>query len=275
MGKSNFMPKNCYYEDVKIIKRPIKAKLKVIFLSFGMVFLLGFTIFCSVFLSRALTIGNITTAIVYGGKEINIGKHQMYLVSLGKYDNYVDAEKVALGAMVQGAGGFVWDLDNSFCVIGNVYGSIDDASAVKKNLSSSNYDVETIEVSFPKINLVFDSLENKDVSTIKKAIEFVDECYDSLYDYSIKFDKGEMNNFAICSGISSMRGECKVHISAIQSLMSEKNDDLQQIINCLTKIDEILNLSILKTIDNSSTNYSLKNSIISIVYEKYTLYRNF
>lgn len=269
------MPKNCYYEDVKIIKRPIKAKLKVIFLSFGMVFLLGFTIFCSVFLSRALTIGNITTAIVYGGKEINIGKHQMYLVSLGKYDNYEDAERVALGSMVQGAGGFVWDLDNFFCVIGNVYETIDDASAVKKNLNSSNYDVETIEITFPKINLVFDSLENKDVSTIKKAIEFVDECYENLYDYSIKFDKGEMNNFAICSGISSMRGDCKVHISAIQSLMSEKNDDLQQIINCLTKIDEILNISILKTIDNSSTNYSLKNSIISIVYEKFSLYKNF
>ena len=56
--------------------------------------------------------------------------------------------------------------------------------------------------------------------------------------------------------------------------MNKNSDNLQKLINCLTKLDEILNVAILKTIDNSSTNYSLKNSIVSIMYEKYNLYKS-
>ena len=142
---------------------------------------------------------------------------------------------------------------------------------MKKNLSSSKYDVEILEVTFPKLNMSFD-LENKDVQKLREAVEFIDVTYDTLYNYSIKFDKGEINNFAISSGISSLRGDCKVQISSVQNLISSKPETLQKLINCLTKIDEILNSAILKTIDNSATNYSLKNAIVSVIFEKYSFY---
>lgn len=275
MEIATFMPKNLYYEDVKIIKRPFKAKLRRFFFLFSMVFVVVGVVFASIFLSKALAVGNITTAIVYGGKDIKIAKQQIYLVTLGKYDNYDEAERVALGSTIQGASGFVWLIDKDYYVVGNAYRNGDDANTVKKNLQSSNYDVEVIEITFPKINMNFDDFENKDVSKIKKAFEFIDEIYDNLYNYSIKFDKGEINNFAVCSNISSIRGECKVQISDIQNIIvNKKSDNLQKLINCLTKIDEILNIAILKTIDNSSTNYSLKNSIVSIMNEKYNLYND-
>lgn len=275
MEIATFMPKNLYYEDVKIIKRPFKAKFRRFLFLFSMVFVVVGVVFASIFLSKALTVGNITTAIVYGGKDVKIAKQQIYLVTLGKYDNYDDAEKVALGSTIQGASGFIWLIDKDYYVVGNAYRNGDDANVVKKNLQSSNYDIEVIEMTFPKININFDDFESKEVSKIKKAFEFIDDIYDNLYNYSIKFDKGEINNFAVCSNISSIRGECKVQISGIQGLLLNKNsDNLQKLINCLTKLDEILNVAILKTIDNSSTNYSLKNSIVSIMYEKYNLYKS-
>lgn len=269
------MPKIFYYDDVKIIKRPFKAKFKQLLIFFACVIVVAGTIFTSIFLSKALTVGNITTALVYGGQELKINKHQMYLVTLGNYSTYDEAEKVALGSTVQGASGFVWDIDNKYYVVGNAYSNIDDANIVKSNLQTSKYSIEVIELIFPKLNINFADFENKEVSKIKKAFEFIDNVYKSLYDYSIKFDKGEINNFAVCSNISSIRGECKVQISSIQSLLvDKKSDSLQKLINSLTKIDEILNISILKTIDNSSTNYSLKNAIVSVSCEKYNLYNS-
>lgn len=275
MENATFMPKICYYDDVKIIKRPFKAKLKKIFILSSIVFVLIGTIFASVFLSKALTVGNITSVIVYGSQDLKIDSHQMYLVTLGNYSTYDEAEKVALGSTVQGASGYIWDMDGKYYVVGSAYKNISDANIVKNNLQSSNYSIEVLQLDFPKININYSDFENKDVAKIKKGFDFVDEVYDSLYNYSIKFDLGEINNFAICSNISSIRGECKVEISDIQSLLvDKKSTSLQKLINCLTKIDEILNISILKTIDNSSTNYSLKNSIVSVVYEKYNLYNS-
>lgn len=273
MENATFMPKNCYYEDVKILKRPFKARIKRFFVVIGCMVIIALTVCVSIFFSKALAVGNITTAIVYGGKDIKINKSQMYLVTLGKYDEYDEAEKVALGSTIQGASGYIWYLNNSYYVVGSVYRSEEDATAVKKNLQSTKYDIEIIEITFPKTNLNFDEYDAKDVSQIRKAFEFVDSTYDNLYNFSIKFDKGEINNFAVCSNISNIRGECKVQISSIQSLLTNKKSDaLQKLINTLTKLDEILNIAILKTIDNSSTNYSLKNSIVSIVFEKYNLY---
>lgn len=268
------MPKTYFYEDVKIIKKPFKAKFKKILILACCIFVIIATVFTSIFLSKALTIGNITTAIVYGGKDIKLNKHQMYMVTLGNYSDYSEAEKVALGSTIQGASGYIWDLNNEYFVVGNIYKSREDANVVKDNLSTSKYNIEVIELSFPKCNLNFDNMENKNVNLIKKAIDYVDELYENLYNYSIKFDKGETNNFAVCSGISELRGECKVQIANVQSLITKENLKLQTLINCLTKIDEILNVAILKTIDNSSTNYSLKNAIVSVVYEKYNLYKS-
>lgn len=269
------MSKIFYYDDVKILKRPFKAKFKKIFIFISCIIILIGTIFTSVFLSKALTIGNITTALIYGGQDVDIAKHQMYLVTLGKYSDYSEAEKVALGATIQGASGYIWNIDSIYYVIGNVYRNENDANSVKENLQSTNYSVDIVQLNFPKLDIAFDDFENKEVAKIKKGFEFIDDVYDSLYDYSIKFDKGEINNFAVCSNISSIRGECKVQISTIQNLLIDaKSEHLQKLINALTRIDEILNISILKTLDNSSTNYSLKNALVSIVYEKYDLYNS-
>lgn len=265
------MPKTFFYDDVKIIKKPFINRLK----GFGIFFLCVITIagvvVSSIFLSRALSVGNITTALVYGGTDIKINKHSYFLVTLGSYDDYNEAEKVALGSTIQGASGYIWTYNDKYYVVGNAYKSQDDAESVKKNLSSSKYDVEILEVTFPKLNMSFD-LENKDVQKLREAVDFIDVTYDTLYNYSIKFDKGEINNFAISSGISSLRGDCKVQISSVQNLISSKPETLQKLINCLTKIDEILNSAILKTIDNSATNYSLKNAIVSVIFEKYSFY---
>ena len=93
-----------------------------------------------------------------------------------------------------------------------------------------------------------------------------------LYDYSIKYDKGDVSHLAVSSGLSSCRGEVKSMIVRVQNLLNKEMSSLSKIQLALIKCDEILDQTILKTIDNSSTNYSIKYAIASVVRLKYELY---
>lgn len=265
------MSKNLYYDDVKIIKKPLSAKLKLAFKFFLIILTFVACGFISVYLSDALTVGNISSLFVYGNKSIKTKETSLYAVTLGEYDTALEAERVGYGANIQGASGYVWE-DEKFWVIGNIYSSISDAEKVVENLKDSKYNIEIKEIVFPKLALEFDDYENKDVSQIKEVFDLFDKVYENLYDYSIKYDKGEMNNLAISSEVSNMRGESKVLISKIQNLLSVKNDDLQIIQNNLIRLDELLNQTIIKAIDDTGTNYTLKNSISTAIRIKYEMY---
>ena len=269
------MPKTYYYDDVKILKKPLKKRLKniaVFFLAIG-VFVGVFL--SSMYLSRALSVGNISQTIVFGSTDINIKKHSYFMVLLGRYKDYSEANEVALGSTVRGASGYIWQMNGENLVVGNIYSNKQDAEVVKKNISDSMYKADIVELKFPKIKLNFEDKQNIDVKKIREAIEGIDQIYLELYDNSIKFDSGDTNNYAVCTAISSMRGKLKSSIINIQSLMQNKqNEHLQEILNALTKIDELLDSSLLIIIDNSATNYTLKYTIASVVNIKYDLYNS-
>ena len=131
------MPKTSYYDDVKIIKKSFKSRLKSL-LIFSLVIITIMGCFgMAIFLSEALTVGNLGALVVYGDTKLKIDKSSMYAVTLGKYVNKEEAVKVALGASVQGASGYVWE-DNEYYVIGNIYSSNEDALKVVENLKESN-----------------------------------------------------------------------------------------------------------------------------------------
>ena len=272
LGDSTFMSKVRLYNDVKIIKKPLKFRIKKFFVFFG---ILG--VFCVIFLasfalSAALSVGHISSFVVYGGQNINIKESSIYAVSLGEYEEKGEAEKVAIGSTIQGSSGYVWE-DGKYVIIGNIYPKEEDAKLVVENLKNSNYDVKIKKITFPKMEIKFD-YNSKQVNTIKKSLSLIDEIYLSLYNYSIKFDKKEMNNFAISSEISDVRGEVKIMISCLQDILKEYDEKVRNIQNCLILIDEVLDETILKTIDNSTTSYTLKNTIAKCIRCKYDLYMN-
>lgn len=263
--KSNIMTKIFYYDDVKVIKKPLSKRIKPFLIFFVFVVFCGGICFLGMHLSRSLAVGNISTIFVYGGTNIKCDKKEMYAVAMGKYEKVSDAEKVALGATIQGAGGYLWKDDDYYYVLGSVYADSESADSVAKNLSGTNYDISVLKISMPKVALSFDDLEPKSVSTIRDAIEFFDTCYQKIYDYTISFDKSEANNLGVSSSLSELRGDLKVYISTIQSINSSGNAKIQEVINGLIRLDELLDQAIIKTIDNSSTSSYLKYTLCSIV----------
>lgn len=268
------MPKIIYREDVKIIKKSFKQKFKT-FAIFLSIVLVGYGCFCiASYLSAALTVGNLGSLIVYGDTKLKLDKSIMYAVMLGSYSDKDEASKVALGATIQGASGYVWE-DGDYYVVGNIYTSKDDAVKVVENLKESKYKVSIKEINFPKLIFDFDMYSNSDMGVVKKAISTFDDIYDFLYNYSIKFDKGEVTNLAVSSALSEVRGELKALIVKVQKLINQHDSVLTNVQSALIKCDELLDQTIIKTIDNSSTNYSLKYSIASVVRIKFQLYNEF
>lgn len=265
------MSKNNYYDDVKVIKKPLKKRLKhfLNFLCIASVF--AGVIAVSFYLSDALVVGNLTNALVYGDTKVVRNAHSVYAVILGEYDSMNEAETVAMGSSIQGASGYVWQ-GEKYYVIGSIYFALSDAEAVIKNLEGSNYSLDIMTIEFDKININFGDLENKEVGDIETSLDFIDELSQTIYNQSISYDKGESNNFAISSEISSLRGQAKVHISNLQKMQKDKFID--EIQDSMILIDELLDEAILKTIENSTTNYSLKNTLARLVRIKYDLYNN-
>ena len=260
-----------YYEDVKVIKKPLKQRVK----SFLKIFLVIATVvgcfFGATYLSSALTVGNLTSYIVYGGTSVKTKKKTMYAVTLGSYDDYTEAEKVALGSTIQGASGFVWEQDNKYYVIGNIYSSNSDAEKVIENISETNYKAEVLKIEFASLNLNFDMYDNSNMPVVSKAFEIFGDVEEELYTYSIKFDSGDISHLAVSSNISNLRGEVKAIIVGVQNLINASESKLGVVQEYLIKVDEVLEQAILKTIDNTATSYSLKNAIASVVRLEYNL----
>ena len=264
------MTQNFYYEDVKVIKKPLKKRLKAYLIFFGIFLVMGGIVFSALFISNTIAVSNISTIFVYGGKDIKFDERNMYAVSLGSYDTIDEANKVAIGSTIQGSAGYVW-VDKQYYVLGSIYSTQELASKVINNLQGTQYNISILQIKLPKINLTFDEYDNKQVSSIGDAVATFQSVYDKVYGYSIAFDKGEMNNLAISTQLSSIRGEIKGYISTMQSILSMPNAKVQEIQKSLIRLDELLDQAIIKTIDNSSTASYLKYAICSVVSIEYDL----
>jgi len=265
------MPKIRYYDDVKIIKKPFKKRILryVSFFCIALVFTLCIVV--SKYFSNVLTVSGTFSNFIYGENSISKKSKDYFAVTLGEYNTYDEAEKVSLGATIQGASGYIW-YDEKYFVIGGIYFAEEDAKKVMNNLQESNYSLSIKKITLNSFDIKFAEFDNKNVRKIENAVDYFDKIIESLYSYSIDFDKGNLNNLAISSYLGDMRGECKVLISEMQSYLNTPSDNLQKIQNTLIKTDELLNEGILKTIDNTSTGYFLKYLLSSIVRNQYELY---
>lgn len=265
------MPKTFYYSDVKVIKKTFKQRIKGL-LIFFLIVVIGVGCFWSAtYLSSALTVGNLGDLIVFGDTKIRFKESNLFAVVLGQYSTKEEAEKVAVTSTIQGASGFVWQ-DEKYWVIGNIYNTQEDANKVIENIKESEYKSEVKVITFPRISIDFDMYESGNMGVINNAFSFFDELRIMLYDYSIKFDKGEINHLAISSYLSAIRGELKAIIIDVQTLLNKSSSDLKNVQEYLVKMDELLDELIIKTIDNTATGYSLKYALASVVRNRYELF---
>ncbi|MBE5757642.1 MAG: hypothetical protein E7345_01750 [Clostridiales bacterium] len=203
---------------------------------------------------------------------IKISEKKHYAVTMGVYDTFEESRQVGLGLMIQGGSGYVWEKDNKFYVIGSIYSSIEDANKVIENIKNSNYDIDILDIKFSAINIKFDDYENKQVKEIEDALKLIDLIIEEVGSLAIRFDKSEINNFAVSSSLSDLRGDVKVSIATMQNILKIPNEAVNLIQLKLIKIDELLDSAIIQTIEKTE-NYFLKNINSQMYQIKYDLYQ--
>ena len=139
------MSKQVYYDDVKIIKKPLNQRVKYVLKFFCVVLVIIMCFVGAGYLSKALTVGKLGAVIVYGGTTKKINEKVRYAVTLGESEDKSEAEKIALGASIQGASGYVWHGDKYY-VIGSIYSTRSDAESVLRNLQESKYNTDIVEI---------------------------------------------------------------------------------------------------------------------------------
>lgn len=266
------MSRNLYYDDVKVIKKPLKSRLKAFAIFFMAIIVCVGCYMVSIYFSDALAVGNVGSYIMFGGVDIKIDKHSLYAVTLGEYNDKGQADGVAIGSAVQGASGYVWE-EKNFTVMGSIYPSKEEAEIVLNNLKDSKYTLGVKVIEFPKIKISYENLENSEVKKIRDALDIIDEIYNTFYRNSISFDKSEITNLVISNNASNLRSEVKVCISTMQRLINGENSSLSIIQNALIQLDELLNQTVLNTIENDSVGHKIKNALCRVVKIKYDLYQ--
>ena len=270
------MSKKVSYAETTLVKsRTKKGKFKFLKI-LGLCLLLVAIIITAGLLSGVITIGNFNFGSLFFKQSNVIKEHSYYLVSMGKYDNVNEAQSVASGAAVMGAGAYVWELNKSYYVVGNFYKSLDEANSVYNNIKGTgNYNITVEEVKFNKVNLNNKDYNKEQNKVVFDSVKFIDSVYEKCFDYSLKIDKNEVNATLVSSELNNLKSECKIKASKLDTLNSYAvSETTINIKNCYIGIIDALDNAILKVINGSSINSDLRYLVANIVVFKYNLYQN-
>lgn len=262
------------YEQIKVVKkRSRRSKLIKSFLV--VVFLGGFVFFFADVFSSVITVGTFSFSVFESVEEINYKPKSLFALSIGKYNSKDEADEVANVAGSWGAGGYVVHLDNSYYVIGSIYSTKDDSEKVRESLQLTNYNTETIELNFNKLNFKIESLAKSDKMKIKECLDFLREIYNRIYDVSIKIDKSEITNVAGSSFLNTLKSEVKIQNMNLNKLnLSYSNEKLYKLCNTLTQVEDSLDSCVNQLLENSYINRAIKYTMCEIVFLEYNLLNN-
>lgn len=267
------MSKKVGYAETKLVKSKAKHKNRFVTL-LVCVLSVSFVILISGMLSGVLTVGNFSG--LFGGKVNSIIAHSYYMVSMGKYNSKSEAETVASGAAVMGAGAYVWGLDGEFFVVGNIYKTLEEANLVLNNIGGTgNYNVEVKELKFKKVSVEVKDYSTEQIKTILDAIKNLNTIYEKCYDYSLKVDKAEVNTTLVSSELNSIKSDAKIVAAKLDAINSCAVSEVTiNVKNAYISVIDALDNAILKVISGNSVNSDLRYLVAKIVVAKYNLYQN-
>lgn len=258
------------YQETKPIKSRVKKGKGFLSLLFCLI-LFGSVIFLASTLSGVLTVGNFN--IGFNSTMIKVKEHSYYAVTMGEYDTLADAETVASGTSVMGAGSYIWDNNKKYIIIGSVYDNIDDAKKVKDNITNTNYTIDIKEIKFNQLKCDLKDLTKEQRKCVKNSLDYINDVYKQCYTYSIKYDKGEVLGTVVSSGLNTLNGNIKVESSRLDSINSVSATTFTlNLKNAYVAMSNQIDSAVLKVIEGSSANKDLKYLATSIAIIKYNLY---
>lgn len=270
------MPKIMYKpECAKIIKRrkPFAKRVGILFFVAAS---LGFVIMLANLLAVFLVPGSFSFASLFGKGSVEVKAQTMYFVNMNKYNSYDTAQAQAELFALQGASAYIWQTGDEFLVVGNVYKTKEDAQNVQQNLQTTNPDVFLTTVNFSKVNLRFDDYSKEQKLVVQNALNNIVLVANNLYDYFIKLDKEEITPTTASSLVNEHKSKSIIISSNLDVLNSTViYESTIKIKNAYVQITEILNELMLKLLNETNIQHSIKYSYVNLLNVEYELFNNF
>lgn len=258
------------HSDVKIKKRKNSSVKKF---SVILIFTLciAIVIFLADVFSTALTAGSFSFGI-FKSNSLSIKEKALYAITMGESDDKFQAFNIAGGVSVLGAGGFVWEENEKYFVVANIYDNKSEADKILDGLKESNYDVNIMEIIIPKVKLKFENLSKQYKNDVLNSLNNLYDLYEDLYNLAINIDTKNITFIQGGSLVNGYKSECKIIYNKLL-LINSGYDNLQikKISDTYVYVIEMLDTLVYKLLKDGQLNYIVKNAEIELVYKLYGL----
>lgn len=259
-------------EGVKLIKRKNGFKKFKLFAFLTLCFLSVISL--SVVFSEALTVGNFSVWNLFNN-DVKVKPETLYFVNMDKFKNYNEAENMAELVALQGASGFIWQMNDDYVIVGNVYFTKEQANFVLENLKKTNPDVFVSEVNFKGVKLNLENYTKEQKHVVKNALNNIDKVIKSLYEITIKLETKEITPTTASSKVNDMKAQSVIIGNALDVLNSVSvNESVIKIKNSYILLCESLNELVLKLISSQSYQSISKHTYVQVIKLKYDLLQN-
>lgn len=269
------MPKTPYYKETKQLKKRhnILTKLKV---SVILVLIVSLVVVVSDVASNVLSVGTFSISWLRNNdKQVVVDASTYYVLYMEQYDSYDQASEASEVLALQGASGFVWQSDDKYNVVGNIYLNSEAATSVKDNIAQTNKGVFVSPIKIKKTKLTFDDYSFEQVKTVQQAHDYMLDIISKLYDYAIKLETKSATPTTISSHVNSLKSECVINGNALDIINSTKlYESTISLKNTYVAITENLNELVIKLISNDETNHIIKYSYAKLLHTVYNYYNN-
>ncbi len=192
-----------------------------------------------VFYIPLANIFNLNRNMIFNNKKF-------YCIVMSSLQNYSEAVVLSEQIKNQGGAGYILNKDNSYMVLASAYELQEDALKVKNNLSSSQINVEILELNFKPLTIKI-NLNTNQITELKKSINLFVNQYKNLYDLSINYDSAKITTQELFTNINNNIETCQNNKESFN--LAFKTVDDYSIVYVKIYLNNII--SVLKSIQNT------------------------
>ncbi len=173
-----------------------------------------------------------------------------YMVQMGNYTKQEDAVIVSAQNQAMGGAGYIWERKNAFRLMAAAYTDAESLKLVQRQIREDGYVNEAYITDSRTVQVTLNG-DPEAIDLFKIAITVLSDCPMQLCEWTIKYDRKEMEREEIASKLKGMKQNIDEIISDLQSIESK---DIEQVCTVLGKYENAIS-TFLKSHDSIKQDY--------------------
>lgn len=191
-----------------------------------------------------------------------------YAVCVESSDNFSEVSETAQNVKLQDGAGYVFNINNRYCVIASCYMSKDDAISVAEGING--YSAEVIEIKYDRL-ITSIKFSSEQIAALKHSLSVVNRAFENLYNVCLSFDRGEILDAEARQKLQLFKEICQEDKESLNKVFQNNFESLVTRVK-IFQSEVISNISMLLISKNLSCD--IKYSMVSILDSFLALQKN-